>query len=94
MSLPPDECLKLGRFVTCRDPEASWPLRSFRLPTGCLIPTFSSGPSRLTELVIQRNSRQEKAGSRSTAAPIEFAVERHDGGALLIRTADELMLTV
>jgi len=31
-------------------------------------PHIQRWPSRLTEVVIQRNSRQEKAGSRSTAA--------------------------
>ena len=31
-------------------------------------PDIERRPSRLTEVVIQRNSRQEKAGSRSTAA--------------------------
>jgi hypothetical protein len=51
-------------------------------------------PSRLTEVVIARNSRQEQAGFRSTAAQSKFAVEPQDGGAFLIRTADELMLTV
>ena len=31
---------------------------------------------------------------QSYCRPIEFAVERQDGGALLIRTADESILTV
>jgi len=57
-------------------------------------PYIQRRPSRLTEVVIQRNSRQENAGSRGYCHPNEFALEPQDGGALPIRTAYELLLTV
>jgi hypothetical protein len=57
-------------------------------------PYIERRPCRLTEVVIQRNSRQENAGSRDYCHPIEFALEPQEGGALPIRTAYELLLTV
>ena len=33
--------------------------------------------SRLTEVVIQRNSRQQKVGSRSTAAHSSYVLQMH-----------------
>ena len=57
-------------------------------------PYIQRRPSRLTEVVIQRNSRQEKAGSTSAAAQSNSLSSVRMAGYSSLRTADELMLTV
>ena len=60
---------------------------------GASRPYIQRRASRLTEVVIQRNSRQERAGSRATFAQSNSPSSLRMVG-LLKRTADASLLTV
>jgi len=72
---------------------ASRPLRSSVCPQGV------SSLHSATALPLDGSRHAAQFSAREgwfqiSCRPIEFAVERQDGGALFIGTADELMLTV